>query len=90
MRMLDVALDNATTRLIKAAQATALIEALPKESARTLTNTAKAVRLFVEAQEPGTARSALGDLEVLVKSMDPSACKRSLERRLEAVSKALR
>lgn len=89
MRMLDVVLDNATVRLIKAAQATALVEALPKDTSRTLVNTAKAVRLYVEALEPKAARAALRDLDALVGTMDQGEAQTALVARLEAASKAL-
>lgn len=89
MRMLDVVLDGATVRLIKAAQAVALVEAVPKDSARTLVATAKAVRLFVEAQERGAAVTALGDATDLVTTMDEGQVRDALARRIQAVAKAL-
>lgn len=89
MRMLDVVLDNATTRLTKAAQATAAVEALPKDSARTLVATCRAVRLFVEAQEHKAAVAALDDAKALVATMDQGHVRDALERRLEAAGKAL-
>lgn len=88
--MLDVVLDGATVRLVKASQAVAAMEALPKDSARTLVATARAVRLFVEAQEPKAAGAALDDLERLVAGMDAGEARSALERRLEAARKAIR
>ena len=82
-------LDNNTSRLIKAAQATAAVEALPKHSARTLVATCRAVRLFVEAQETQAALAALADAKALVGTMDQGTVRSALERRLEAASKAL-
>lgn len=66
MKLHDVALDSATTRLIAAATATKVTEGLPVESAKTLVAAARGVRLYLEAQQ---SKLAVGQLDVIDKLM---------------------
>lgn len=66
MRTLDIVQDGRTARFIKAAQAAQQADLLPKASATTLVRLSRAVRLFLEAQEPTLAVQTLGDVESLL------------------------
>lgn len=66
MRLGNVALDGATTRLISAARATQMSEVLPKDSARQLVASSRAMRLYLEAGQHGLAEDQLLFVELLM------------------------
>lgn len=70
MRLGNVSLDGATTRLIAAARATQMSESLPKDSARQLVASARALRLYLEAGQHALAREQLMFVQLLVSSDD--------------------
>lgn len=92
-RHLDIALDGATARLIKIAQAVQVSCALPTASSRSLVNLAKGARLATEARERAFACALLADIDTLAQTCadeDPTdALRTMLLRHTTAVRKAL-
>lgn len=70
MRLGNVALDGATTRLTSAARATQMSEVLPKESGRQLVASARAVRLYLEAGQFGLAQGQLLMVQLLMSDLE--------------------
>lgn len=75
MKLHDIALDNATTRLIAAARATQTTEGIPAESARTLVATARGVRLYLEASLPKLAIDQLDAIDKLMATCEDEGLK---------------
>lgn len=66
MRLDNIVIDGATTRLIAAARAVQAAEHLPKESARTLVALSRGCRLYLEARQRPLALRCLKELDDLM------------------------
>lgn len=86
---LDIRTDFATSRLVSVAQAVQLTGVLPAESAKTLVANAKAVRLFVLANEIKAAEAVLEDVDVFTESADQESLHVMVKRHTDAVRKAI-
>lgn len=89
MRLGNVSLDGATVRLISAARATQMAESLPKDSARQLVASAKALRLYLEAGQHTLAGEQLTFIQTLMADVEDVSLTTAYDRLTGDVSRAL-
>ena len=70
MKFHSVVVDGATERLIAAATATSTTEGVPKESGRSLVASARGVRLYLIARQPGLATALLDQIDALMSTVE--------------------
>ena len=90
MRVLDIAADGATSRLIALAQGAQAGGLLPKDSARTMVGMAKAVRAFAVARESTLVTAMLDDLDTLMATAEEPVLVTASLRATAAVRTAFR
>lgn len=83
----NVGADGSTARLLKAAQAAALAEDIPKESGRTLVALAKSVRLYLEARDVELAMAKLEGIEKMLSTHDDALVTKAFDTHVSEVRK---